>query len=160
MNGSRLLSGGSCSDTLIKIWSISEVELTLMKEIKAHSDDVCKVIPLSHHRFASCSSDWTVRIWKDDNTYECISTLRHNGEVRSILQLWGKEVLVSAYSGGITPSFRGVSFWNINNDTHQHTIKGYCVCWSTHLIELPNGNIVLSSDTESFPIVIIDSSSY
>ena len=53
-----------------------------------------------------------------------------------------------------------VSFWNINDYTHQHTIKGYTVDWSTHMIELSNGNIALSSRNYPHPIVIIDSSSY
>ena len=54
-----------------------------------------------------------------------------------------------------------MSFWNINDYTHQHTIKGYTVCLSTSMIELFDGNIALSSENyPSSPIVIIDSSSY
>ena len=56
-----------------------------------------KVLPLSKERFGSCSNENTVRIWKDDIIYECISTLEHDGGVNSILQLRGKEVLVSTY---------------------------------------------------------------
>ena len=92
----------------------------------------------------------------DDDTYECLYTLRHDGGVNSILQLRGKEVLVAA-----TSSLSGVSFWNINDYTHQHTITGYTVDGSTHMIELSNGNIALSFWDEHHPIiVIIDSSSY
>ena len=97
----------------------------------------------------------------DDDTYECISTLRHDGGVNSILQLRGKEVLVSTYRGDNSSSPRGVSFWNINDYTHQHTITEYSVCLSTSMIELFDGNIALSSDNyPSSPIIIIDSSSY
>ena len=46
----------------------------------------------------------------DDDTYECLHTLRHDGGVNSILQLRGKEVLVSAYRGDNSSSPRGVSF--------------------------------------------------
>ena len=158
LNGNRLLSGGN--DCSIKVWSLSNVVLTVIKEIKGHTGPVRKVIPLSRERFASCSRDKTVRIWKDDNTYECISTLQHDNDVRSILQLRGKEVLVSSCRG-FTLSSSGVSFWNINDYTHQQTIKGYCVNRSTYMIELSNGNIALSlEDYPYFPIVIIDSSSY
>ena len=66
----------------------------------------------------------------------------------------GKDVLVS---GGLSSL---VSFWNINDYTHQHSVKGYIVFGSTHMIELSNGNIALSSFTKPHPIVIIDSSSY
>ena len=85
LNGNRLLSGGE--DRSIKVWSLSDVKLTLTKEIKAHTLVVHKIIPLSKERFASCSSDGKVRIWKDDNTYECISTSQHDDSAISILQL-------------------------------------------------------------------------
>ena len=100
LSGHRLLSGSY--DQSIKVWSASDVDLKLIKEIKEHTDDVRKVIPLSKERFASCSWDCAVKVWKDDNTYECISTLQHDDDVRSILQLRGKEVLVSACNGLIS----------------------------------------------------------
>ena len=158
MNGNRLLSSGSDNDCSIKVWSLSDVELTLIKEIKEHTSFVRKVIPLSKKRFASCSSR-TVKIWIDDNTYECLSTLQHDARVISVLQLRGKEVLVLSYGLHVPSSSRGISFWNINNYTHQHTITRYSA-FSTHMIELSNGNIALSSRYKPHPIVIIDSSSY
>ena len=60
LNGNRLLSGGM--DSLIKVWSISDADMTLIKEIKEHTEKVWKIIPLSKQRFASCSDDCTVRI--------------------------------------------------------------------------------------------------
>ena len=154
LNGNRLLS--SSKDYSIKVWSLSEVELTLIKDIKAHTNFVNEVIPLSKGSFASCSCDNTVKIWKDNNTYECISTLQHNDWVSSILQLKGKDVLVSCGFSATT----GVSFWNINDCAHLHTIKGYGVVRSTYMIELADGNIALSFYVKPCPIVIIDSSSY
>ena len=103
----------------------------------------------------------TVKIWKNDDAYdECLSTLKHNNCVNSILQLKGKEILVSSCGNSDHSSNRGVSFWNINNYTQQHFIKGYCVDWFTHMIELSNGNIALSSDKEPYPIIIIDITSH
>ena len=154
LNGNRLLSGGI--DYSIKLWTLSNVELTLIKDIKEHTNVIYKVIPLSKERFASCSIDNTVKIWKDDNTCKCVSTLYHNNSVRSILQLKSKEVLVSCgwYSS------TGVSFWNLNTYTQEHNIQGFSVYWSTHMIELSNGNIAISSQNEPYPIVIIDSTLY
>ena len=155
LNGNRLLS--SSWDKSIKVWSVSKRDLTLIKEINKHNHIVRKVIPLSEGRFASCSDDKTIRIWKDDDTYECITILTYDEQVISILQLRGKEVLVSAYG---YKSSHGISFWNLNDFTHKHTLKGYSVSWSSHMIALTNGNIVLSSNEEPYPIVIIDSSTY
>ena len=157
LNGNRLLSGSS--DCLIKLWSISDEDLTLIKEIKGHTDWVNKVIPLTKERFASCSVDKTVKIWKDDKTYKCIFTLQADDEIMSILQLRGKEVLVSSCGTDSSPR---VSFWDITKYINKHTIKGYGVKEPTHMIELLNGNIALSSkgDEYSYPIVIINTSSY
>ena len=118
-------------DCLIKVWFLSDVGLSLIKEIKKHTVNVSKVIPLSKDRFASCSWDKTVKIWKDDKTYDCISTLQHENSVMSILQLRGKEVLVSVYHKFVSSSSPGVSFWDTNNYKHQHTIKGSSVHLST-----------------------------
>ena len=156
LNNNRLVSGSN--DKSIKVWTISELDITLLKEIKEHIGVIHKLIPLSNERFASCSSDKTVRIWKnDDNTYECISTLKHDAWVRSILQLRGKEVLVT--SNGYFPSSY-ILFYNIDNYTKDHTVEGYCAGWSSHMVELSDGNVALSSVKKPHPIVIIDTSSY
>jgi hypothetical protein len=64
-------------------------------------------------------------------------------------------VLVSC---GYFPS-TGVSFWDLNYYFREHNIMGYCIDWSTHMIELSNGHIALSR-MKFKSIVIIDSSSY
>ena len=150
----RLLSGSN--DLSIKVWDLSDTDITLTKEIKEHTHWVCMVIPLTKERFASCSCDKTVKIWDHNKTYKCLSTLIYDDEVRSILQLKGKEVLVSC--GWISST--GLSFWNLNTYTKQHIIKGYDVYLPTHMIELSDGNIALSFFDRPFSIVIIDSSSY
>ena len=154
LNGNRLVSGSF--DKFVKVWFISDVKLMLIKEIKDHIVWVNKVIPLSKGRFASCSNDGTVRIWKDDNIYNCISKLKHKTNVTSILQLRGKEILVSS---GYESSF-DISFWNLNDYTKQNTIEGHGVDEPIQMIKLSNGNIALSSRNEPYPIVIIDNSIY
>ena len=155
MKGNRLLS----CDSSIKVWTVSDVDMTLIKEIKEHKSTVNKVIPLSKERFASCSNDKTVKIWKDDNTYECITTIELIGNVSAILQLKGKEVLVSS-SDNIS-SDEELTFWNLNNWTKIHTVEGYSAYCSTHIKELPNGDIaVVVKKEDIYFIVIIDTSSY
>ena len=156
--GNRLVSGGT-EDYMIKIWKLSDVDLTLIKEIEAHTHYLEMVIPLSNDRFASCGHDNSVKIWKDDDTYECISILKHNSRVNSIIQLKGKEVLASSYddSDNYPP---GITFWDLDNYNKIHTIDGHYAYYPTCMIALPDGNIAVSSHKESKPIVIIDSSTY
>ena len=115
-----------------------------------------KIIPLSIRRFASCSDDCTFKIWKNDDTHECLSTLKHNGKVSSIIQLRNQVELVSCGHNSST----GISFWNINDYTQQRTIEGYCVHSPNQMIELFNGNIALFTCNEPYRIVIIARSSY
>ena len=107
LTGNRLVSGSWFS---IKVWAISDTDLIFIKGIDAHTNYVNKIIPLSEHRFASCSDDTTVKIW-DDKNYQCQTILQHNDHVISILQLKGKNVLV-------TCGYFETSFWNINDYTH------------------------------------------
>ena len=153
LNAHRLLSGSR--DNLIKVWTVSKEDLKLIKKITEHIATVWRIIPLSRGRFASCSDDSSIKIWKDDKTYDYIFTLKENTR-RSIIQLRGKEVLVTCGD----EFFTGVTFWNLNNYTQQHRISGYGVLLPNHMIELANGNIAISSNVKPYPVIIIDGSSY
>ena len=61
--GDRLVSASGNS---IKEWSVSKKNIKPRKQIFEHKSTVCKVIPLSNSRLASCSHDKTVCIIKDD----------------------------------------------------------------------------------------------
>jgi WD40 repeat protein len=154
LKGNRLLSGSV--DSSIKIWMVSLDDLTPLKVIKKHSDVIRNVISLSNERFASCSEDKTVRIWKDDNKYKNLATLKHEGKVISIRELKKKTELISC-GKFVSP---GLTFWDLNDYSKRYNINGYSVEHPTHIIELSNGNIVLSTNNNPFPLVIIDSSSY
>ena len=142
MNSNKLASG--CEDHSIKVWNVYKRDITLIKEIISHINPVLKVIPLSQGQFGSCSEDKTVKLWKNDQTYDCLIRLKHNERVTSILQLTGKEILVSA-CGYSSLTVSDISFWDMNDYTLQHTITGYGFDLSTHIIELFDGNIALSS---------------
>ena len=68
--------------------------------------------------------------------------------------------MLVAACNGYGASSCGVTFWNINDYTKLHTVKGYSVDQFTHMIELSNGNVALSNNVHPYPIVIINTSSY
>ena len=47
-----------------------------------------------------------------------------------------------------------------SNELSDNTSLEYYTTYSNHIVELYNGNIVLSSETIGFPIVIIDTENY
>ena len=146
----------SCSGFLIKVWKISTNDITEIITLKGHRDIVRKVISLPNGLLASCSRDKTIRIWNYNSQYQQQTILKHSDVLVSVLYLKKKNVLVSC-GEFIEP---GVTFWNVEDYTIKRSIKGYGIKYSSHIIELPNGHIVLSSDNNKFPIVIINSSSY
>ena len=93
--GNRLVSTGDLYDCSFRIWNLTTVSLNIIKVIKNHINAVLKVIPLTNGRIASCSSDNTVKIWKDDSECTHIITLQTEESIGAMLQLKGKEVLVS-----------------------------------------------------------------
>ena len=159
VKGGRLLSAGA---NLIQVWTLSDKDLTLIKEIEEHTKAVYQIIPLSKERLASCSWDKTIKIWKDDGSYKCMNTLQSDGCVAAILQLKGKEELVSASEEEESKN-KEINFWNLDNYTKTHTVAGHSPYCPPHMIEVPDGNVAITSydkGESSYCIVIIDTSLY
>ena len=125
---------------MIKIWEIiSGHSYNLKKIIRGHEDSVNKVISLTLNRFASCSFDSTIKIWSGKN-YDNISTLgQHSHSVTSMIQLKGKEILVS------TSLDNTLKFWNLNLYTCEHSISNIMNVATEGIYELKNNKIVVST---------------
>ena len=161
LNGNKLVScSGSgttpIGDFSIKIWNIFDANIVPIKTLSQHRGTVYQVISLTNGRFASCSSDGIVNVWKDNNEYELLSSLKHNYQIRGVLQLRGKDVLVSCSYDAML----GLTFWDLNSYAQLRVLKGYGIDFPSHMIQLADGNIALSSNKKPYPIEIIDSSSY
>ena len=153
LSNQRLVS--CSSDHTIKIWRIGQKDLSLLSTLTNHTNYVCKAIPLPHNKFASCSYDNTVRIWNSDNPYQPLATLTHGGGVYYLLQLKKKDILVTSCCGDSS-----LYFWNSSTYQKLNTIKNVYTDVSEHMIELPNGNIAVSSYVSPYPIVIINPTNY
>jgi WD40 repeat protein len=155
LNNNRLVS---CStDNTIKIWNYSQTELLLLATLQKHSWDIVKVIPLTENRIASCSWDTTVKVWEGIEPYQELVTLKHNEQVCSIIQSKKTKILVTSCS---SPS---ITFWDLVLYKKKHTINKICAIAPNHMIELPNGNIAVSSSfsqTEEYSVTIIEMNNY
>ena len=146
----------SSVDSTIKIWKINNKtkNLRLITVLRNHKGFIFHVTSLTKNRVASCSSDSSVKIW-DNNNNEIITTLHEGkGWIRSILQLKNREILITSNNN---PS---ISFWNLISYERESIFNGYYAFRFSHIIELSNGNIALSSKTEQYPIVIINTITY
>ena len=59
-----------CEDLSIKIWKLNKTDFELLFTIEsAHQDSANKVLSLTNKRFASCSFDNDIKIWKGCTPY-------------------------------------------------------------------------------------------
>ena len=141
----------SCSDDkLIKIWKVTSNDLILDKTLSNHTANIRKVISLSQKKFASCSQDFTIRIWNSISPYQQLTVIDLKHKVYSIIQLSKHDLLIASSSE------RCIQFWNVNTCKKEHSIKEIYTLDSLGMIELDNGCVAVSSDIEGYPIVIID----
>ena len=118
----RLLSVGG-NDCSIKVWIISYNSISLISTLLIHCSYVNTVVALTENRFISSAEDASMYIWQGIFEYKHMVTLNHTGSVRAILQLKGKELLVTC---GYVSSV-GISLWNLKDYSHQRSIQGYGV---------------------------------
>lgn len=145
----------SSEDSTIKIWKIEDTELNLIKTISNHTDIVLHIININKTTFASCSYDNTIRLWSIYNSFQEESVIMNDSVVCSILCLsQRKDVLVLGCENSVI-------FWDMNVYVKLSTVKYVYVFYPSHMIELQNGYIAVSSNNHpDYPIVIIDSLNY
>ena len=155
----KLISCGL--DKYIKIWNLSQTNMTLFLQLKTHTNLICKIISLTNNRLASSFKDGKVIIWKiqgKNKSNNLLFTLNHgDGPVNCIIQLKGKKLLVTC---GISQSSYGVFFWSLKSYLLETHIQGSYTDSINGMIELSNGNIAISSDSSGYPIVVIDTTLY
>ena len=135
----------SCStDKSLKIWSINKYSFHCDYTIKdAHCDWINKIIPLSNNRMASCSSDKMIKIWNSNFPYNLIKTLEgHNDTINSIIQIKGKEILISCGSGVKNSLHK----WNLSTYECNKRIKNVN-CWdSNSLLQIDDDRTIVGYD--------------
>ena len=115
-------------------------------------DYLSKIISLPNNRFASCSGDTTIKIWKGSPPYSAtpIHTLSgHSGWVRSLLYIRERDVLIS---GSEDDSLR---LWNMSRYQCENIIKGVTCCWSNSLYRIDKDRVIVGNKN-MFYIVDID----
>lgn len=139
----------------IKIWKIELNDITLIKQIKTHNHEINKIITLTKNRFASCSSDDHINLFRNDDNYSLITTINHREAVKSIIQLKQKEELIACGISYLT-------FWHLNTYKQINIINNCGIEHPSALIEISNNKIALSSNhkVNNFAIIIINCNSY
>lgn len=81
----------------IKIWEIKDTTYKLLHTLSGHTSSINKLITLENGNLCSCSSDKSIKIWKNKKDFKCIQTLnKHIGYVMSVLEFKGFLVSVGS----------------------------------------------------------------
>ena len=138
LNQSTIIS--CSSDKSIIIWNKNP---HIIKN--AHENKVLKVIVLTNHRFASSSSDCTIKIWKDNSPYNLISTLTgHTDAVPSILQLTDVNNILVSCSGRIEMILK---IWDIHSYKLLKIVENIHCSNVNCMLQLEDGRIVVGGDS-------------
>ena len=147
-----LLSCGE--DCLIKYWRISDTDITEFKSVRAHDNEITKLLTIESAatpQYASSSIDKTVILWNGVSPFHSAAVLRCEAAVNNMMYVRSTNSLIASCSQ------HGLEFWDLRALKRTQSIKGVFTAHSLNaMIELPYKRVALSSDNADKPIVIVD----
>ena len=121
----------------------------------AHDDLIWKVITLPNNRIASCSFDYSIKIWKSNPPYSDtpIKVLEgHSSGVKSLLYIKERDILIS---GSWDETLR---IWNMSTYQCDKVIDGVYCYYTNSLYQIDKDRVIVGEGSwfKSFSIVNID----
>ena len=121
----------SCSDDYtIKIWNVSQYELTHLQTLPTQNDYLAKVHYLPNDKFISCSLDSSIIIWNSNEPYDVHTTFNEDEQGRSwdVINLSKGEIVVTSCSTSSAKNY--ISFWDVceKKKMHSITVNGVYKC--------------------------------
>ena len=147
-----LLSCGE--DCLIKYWRISDTDITEFKSVRAHDNEITKLLTIESAptpQYASSSIDKTIILWNGVSPFHSAAVLRCEAAVNNMMYVRSTNSLIASCVQ------HGLEFWDLRALKRTQSIKGVFTAHSINaMIELPYKRVALSSDNADKPIVIVD----
>ena len=151
-----LLSCGE--DCLIKYWRISDTDLIEFKSVRAHDNEITKLLTIENivnntasPQYASCSLDKTIILWNGETPFHSAAVLRCEAAVNNMMYVRSTNSLLASCTQ------HGLEFWDLRALKRTQSIKGVFTAHSINaMIELPYKRVALSSDNADKSIVIVD----
>ena len=119
---------------------------------RAHESLIKKVITLPNDRIASCSSDYTIKIWNSNPPYSDtpIKVLKgHRNSVTSLLYIKEKDIMISG-------SVETLRLWNISTYQCITVIEGVQCYFNNSLYQIDKYRVIAGGTHNLFCIVNID----
>lgn len=119
--------------------------------LNAHDNEIQKIITLSNNRFASCSRDNKIKIWKGTPPYNStpIKVLEgHTNYIISILYVKEKDLLVSASTD------KTLRLWSISTYQCISIITDISICWINALYQIDSERVIVGAKDRFFIVNI------
>ena len=132
----------SCAIKEIKIWTIDNLRYTCEITItRTHGARINRMIALSGNRIATCSNDWTIKIYNTNEPYSLIVTLsQHRLKVNSIVEIPHRNQLLSSSED------RMIKIWNLKTYQIETTIVETCAVRPNGLCILDKNRVIVGSN--------------
>ena len=148
LNENKLIS--CSSDKTIKLWKYSDNDLLNISTLTSHLSWVRNVIQIDNKHWSSCSDDGKIIIYESNEPFNEVKILQEESEVMGMIKLNKKDTLISSCRNST------LNYWNLKEHIKEHTMEKLRISYSSHLIELSNGYLALSSCEAPYPIIFID----
>ena len=148
----------SCSDDYtIKIWNVSQYELTHLQTLPKQNDYLAKVHYFPNDKFISCSLDSSIIIWNSNEPYDIQTVFQEEEQGRSwdIINLSKGDIVVTSCSTSSAKNY--ISFWDVCEKNKMHSIVTNGVYKCNGLVEVINNN---RNDTEEMNCIAVCLSKY
>ena len=116
-----------------------------------HTDTINKIIELSGNRFASCSNDKKIRIFRTNDAEGVLGTIEDTYAVSSILQISKREVLLSL---GFDNNLK---FWNLNYYNLEFTIPNIKAQYPNSMIQVSPNRVMIGTIDSTIVVVNVTS---
>lgn len=136
-DGTQVVS--SSGDKTIKVWNVSNDSISLVKELKGHSDDVLyATFSKDDKSILSCSGDKTARIWTIE-TEQHVTFYGHGGFVNYALYGTDENEIVTVSSDKI------IRIWDVKTQRELLALHGHKGCVTSVVIDENKSNLITSS---------------
>ena len=145
----------TCSyDKSIKFWIKEQNNkfFKLNEKINnAHNEWILKVLYHPNGNLISCSNDKTIKIWeeKNNNTHECVTIIKFQNQINSILLLENKNILIGC-------EIKEILFFNSNNYNLLFKLKD-AGCWKWNaMCQIDDNRIIVGGINVLMKVISIN----
>ena len=135
------------TNRLIKVWELRNSVAINLYVMSKHTDVINKIIELSGNRFASCSNDKKIKIYRINDRDSTLGTIDDTHAIKSIIQISNRELLLSLGADST------LKFWSLNYYNLQSTLFNINAQYPNSMIQVDPNRVMIGTANETIVVV-------